>query len=107
MVTDEVLPLIRNENGAEARPITTGASLGAFLSANEYFKHPDLFRGVIAMSGSYDIRSYLDGYYDDNVFFNNPADYLPGLNDDHYLPILRQADARARQHQPERDQHHQ
>lgn len=92
-ITDEVLPLIRNENGEDARPITTGASLGAFLSANEYFKHPDLFRGVIAVSGSYDIRSYLDGYYDDNVFFNNPVDYLSGLNDDHFLPILRKADS--------------
>ena len=92
-ITEEVLPLIRNENGEGARPITTGASLGAFLAANEYFKHPDLFRGVIAMSGSYDIRSYLDGYYDDNVFFNNPVDYLSGLNDDHFLPILRKADA--------------
>src|SRR4029078_13531786 len=66
-ITDEVLPLIRNESGGDARPITTGASLGAFLSANEYFKHPDLFRGVIAMSGSYDIRSYLNVYYDHNV----------------------------------------
>lgn len=92
-ITDEVLPLIRNECGEEARPITTGASLGAFLSANEYFKHPDLFRGVIALSGSYDIRSYLDGYYDDNVFFNNPVDYLSGLDDDHFLPILRKADS--------------
>src|SRR5438309_7835718 len=92
-IVDEVLPLIRNENGADAQPITTGASLGAFLSANEYFKHPDLLRGVIAMSGSYDIRSYLNGFYDDNVFFNNPVDYLSGLNDDHFLPILRQADA--------------
>jgi esterase/lipase superfamily enzyme len=92
-ITEEVLPLIRNENGEDARPITTGASLGAFLAANEYFKHPDLFRGVIAMSGSYDIRSYLKGHYDDNVYFNNPADYLSGLNDDHYLPILRQADS--------------
>ena len=90
-ITDEVLPLIRKENGEDARPITTGASLGAFLSANEYFKHPDLFDGVIAMSGSYDIRNFLGGYYDDNVFFNNPVDYLSGLNDDHFLPILRQA----------------
>ena len=92
-ITDEVLPLIRNENGEDARPITTGASLGAFLSANEYFKHPDLFRGVIALSGSYDIRSYLDGYYDDNVYFNNPVDYLEKLDDDHYLPLLRKADS--------------
>jgi len=90
-ITDEVLPLIRNEAGPEARPLTTGASLGAFLAANAYFKHPDLFRGVIAMSGSYDVRSYLKGYYDDNVYFNNPADYLPNLNDDYYLPILQKA----------------
>lgn len=92
-ITDEVLPLIRKDSGAgDARPLTTGASLGAFLAANAYFKHPDLFRGVIAMSGSYDVRSYLNGYYDDNVYFNNPADYLPNLNDDYYLPLLQKAE---------------
>src|SRR5437588_4711415 len=92
-VADEVLPLIRRDTGQQdARPMTTGASLGAFLAANAYFKHPDLFRGVIAMSGSYDIKAYLHGYYDDNVYFNNPLDYLPNLNDDYYLPILRRAD---------------
>jgi esterase/lipase superfamily enzyme len=93
-ITAEVLPMIRKDTGhADARPLTTGASLGAFLAANAYFKHPDLFRGVIAMSGSYDVKSYLSGYYDDNVYFNNPADYLPNLNDDFYLPLLQKADA--------------
>jgi esterase/lipase superfamily enzyme len=93
-IMEEVLPLIRNDTGdPQARPITTGASLGAFLSANAYFKHPDLMRGVIAMSGSYDVRSYLKGYHDDNVYFNNPVSYLSNLNDDYYLPILRRADA--------------
>src|SRR4029079_3449345 len=92
-ITDEVLPLIRNENEERyAKPITTGASLGAFLAANQSFKHPALFRGTIPMSGGYDIRQYLDGHYDDNVYFNNPMDYLPNLNDDHYLPLLQQAD---------------
>ena len=93
-ITDEVLPLIRKDCGdGENRPLTTGASLGAFLSVNAYFKHPDLFRGVIAMSGSYDIRSYLQGHSDDNVYFNNPVDYLGNLDDDHFLPLLRKADA--------------
>lgn len=93
-ITDEVLPLVRNDTGNQgARPITTGASLGAFLSANAYFRHPDQLGGVIAMSGSYDIRSYLRGYHDDNVYFNNPAEYLPNLNDDHHLPRLRNAEA--------------
>jgi esterase/lipase superfamily enzyme len=29
------------------------------------------------MSGSFDIRSFLDGYYDNNCYFNNPVDFLP------------------------------
>ncbi len=91
-VTEEVLPLIRHETGGQ-KPVTTGASLGAYLSANAYFKHPDLLRGVIAMSGSYDVRSWFDGYFDDNVYFNNPVQYLPNLDDNHYLPALQRADA--------------
>ena len=92
-VTDEVVPLIRNECGPDARPITTGASLGALLAVNTYFKHPDLFRGVIAMSGSYDIYNYLESYYDDNVYYNNPMMYMKNLNDGYHLPRLRQADS--------------
>ena len=93
-LTQEVIPLVRQECGPDARPLTTGASLGALLSANTYFKHSDLFRGAIAMSGSYDIYTYLDkGYYDDNVYFNNPMMYLPKLDDDYHLPRLQQADS--------------
>jgi esterase/lipase superfamily enzyme len=92
-IMEEVLPLIRNECGPDARPLTTGASLGAFLAANCYFKHPEEFRGTIAMSGSYDVRSYLTDYYDTNVYFNNPMDYLRNLNDDYHLPLLQKADS--------------
>jgi esterase/lipase superfamily enzyme len=91
-ITDEVLPLIRDESGGQS-PITTGASMGAYLSANTYFRHPDVVRGMIAMSGSYDVRAYFNGYHDENVYFNNPVSYLPNLNDDYFLPRLRQADA--------------
>ena len=92
-INEEVIPFIRNEAGDGAQPITTGASLGAFLAANTYFKHSDNFRGTIAMSGSYDIHNYLDNYYDDNVYFNNPMMYLKELNDDYHLPRLQQADS--------------
>jgi esterase/lipase superfamily enzyme len=91
-ITDEVLPLIRNESGGQS-PLVTGASMGAYLSANTYFRHPDVIRGMIAMSGSYDVRAYFDGYHDEHVYFNNPVSYLPNLDDDYYLPRLRQADA--------------
>ena len=91
-ITDEVLPLIRNETGGQSS-LTTGASLGAYLAANAYFKHPDVLRGTVAMSGSYDVRSWFDGYHDDNVYFNNPVEYLPSLDDGYFLPRLRAADA--------------
>ena len=92
-IMEEVIPLIRNECGDDARPLTTGASLGAFLAANTYFRHPDQFRGTIAMSGSYDIRSYLRDYYDNNVYFNNPIQYVANMDDDYFLPILQKADS--------------
>ena len=93
-ILEEVLPLIRSGSGDDAKPLTTGASLGAYLAANTYFKHSDNFRGTIAMSGSYDIYNYLDkGYYDDNVYFNNPNMYLRNLDDDYHLPSLQNADS--------------
>lgn len=88
-VCNEVVPYIWNSCQSRLGIITTGASLGAFHSANQLFRRPDLFAGVIAMSGAYDIRGYYrSAHYDDNVYFNNPVDYLPNLNGD-YLNMLQ------------------
>jgi esterase/lipase superfamily enzyme len=89
-VTEEVLPLIRSDcKDPGALPIVLGISLGAYLAGNLFFKHSDLFGGAILLSGSYDIRSYLDGFHNDDVYFNNPVEYLPRLDDHYYLPTLR------------------
>jgi esterase/lipase superfamily enzyme len=90
-IEEEVVPYIRHVTGnATARSLTTGASFGAFHAANAFFRRPDLFTGTIAMSGFFDLsRSYLDGYHDDNVYFNNPAYYLPNLSGP-YLELLQQ-----------------
>ena len=89
-IEEEVVPYIRHVVGdPTARSLTTGASFGAFHAANAFFRRPDLFGGTIAMSGFYDLsRSYLDGYHDDNVYFNNPAYYVPNLSG-HYLDFLQ------------------
>ena len=88
-ITEEVMPFIWNHCSRETSVITTGASLGALHAANTFFRRPDLFEGTIAMSGSYDIKAYADGYYDDNCYFNSPVDYLPNLSDEHTLGALR------------------
>ena len=33
---------------------------------------------MFSMSGAFDITSFMDGHYDDNVYFHNPVDYLHG-----------------------------
>lgn len=90
-VENEVAPYIWNSCSGRQGIIGAGASLGAFHAANQLFRRPDIFDGVIAMSGVYDIRQYYDsnGYHDENIFFNNVAEYLPGLEDDYFLPLLR------------------
>ena len=90
-VTEEVVPFIHNHCKQHVPIVTTGASLGAFHSANTFFRRPDLFAGVIAMSGTYDLKSYSDGFYDYNCYFNSPADYLPNLNDEWQLSRMRQS----------------
>jgi esterase/lipase superfamily enzyme len=89
-IAREVVPYIYASCQSRVGIITAGASLGAFHCANQLFRRPDLFEGMIAMSGSYDIRGYYAGdYYDDNVYFNNPVDYLPDL-DNGNAALLRQ-----------------
>ena len=80
-VEEEVVPFIRQAcQTPDLRIATSGASFGAFHAANTLFRRPDLFDGVIAMSGFYDLGpDYLHGYSDDNCYFNNPAWYLPNL----------------------------
>ncbi len=58
-----------------------GPSFGGYLAANFAFKHPGKVSHLFSMSGAFDISSFLDGYHDDNVYFNNPVEYLPGNND--------------------------
>jgi esterase/lipase superfamily enzyme len=81
-VEEEVVPYIRHHCGDPgARAITTGASFGCFHAANCFFRRPDLFGGVIGMSGFYDLApGYLHGHADDHVYFNNPAWYVPNAH---------------------------
>lgn len=88
-VNHEVVPWIENDCNGKVDIYLSGASLGALHSANLFFRRPDLFAGFIAMSGSYDLKDYTKGYWDDNVYFNSPLDYLPKLEDENILNLMR------------------
>ena len=89
-LTEEVLPFIRNDcGGGDVKPIVMGISLGAYLAANVFFRHPDRFSGALLLSGSYDIRSFMKGFYNEDLYFNNPVDYLSHMGDGGDLHELR------------------
>ena len=88
-IIDEVVPYINESCGGNIPIITSGASFGAFHAANTFFRRPDLFAGVIGMSGFYDLKIYAEKYFDDNVYFNSPVDYLANLTDESILSQMR------------------
>jgi len=85
-VVDEVVPFIRRHCGDTVlKFLTTGVSMGAYHAVNFFFRHPDLFDTVIALSGLYRLNYFIGDYMDDNVYFNTPLAYLPNMNDPWYI----------------------
>jgi esterase/lipase superfamily enzyme len=91
-VEQEVIPYIRSRTSLKTPVITCGASLGALHAANLFFRRPDLINGTIAMSGVYDLTTYTDDYWDEDVYFNSPIHYLEGLSDEYYLSRIRSSE---------------
>ena len=88
-ITDEVAPFIRYmancANGWTGEPgiITFGCSLGATHAANLFFRFPEIFDGMLALSGIYTASYGFDGYMDEDVYRNSLVDNLAGLPADH------------------------
>ncbi len=90
-IEEEVVPHIRRVIGnPDARIATAGASFGAFHAANQLFRRPDLFDTLVAMSGFYDLRGdYLEGFMNDDAYFNNPFSYIENLGEGRTMDLLR------------------
>ena len=92
-VVAEVVPFIRDHcRSPELQVMANGCSMGAYHAVNFFFKHPDVFAGVIALSGLYRLDRSEFGLTADDlpaVYFNSPLSYLSGLTDDWYLERYR------------------
>lgn len=91
-IASEVVPFVHHHCRGWVPIATMGASMGAFHAANTLLKHPDVVKRCFAMSGVFDMKRFMDGYYDENFYFNNPVDYLPNLGDRWHLDNLRTCD---------------
>ncbi len=87
-ILHELLPFVRRKNEAGQLAVT-GCSFGGYHAVNFSFKHPDVVTACVSMSGAFDIHQFLDGYYDDDCYFNCPPDYLPNMDDEWFLSRYR------------------
>jgi esterase/lipase superfamily enzyme len=86
-ITLELVPYIKHlsgeRNGYDQGILTFGCSMGAMHAANLYYRRPDLFDSVFAISGLYDSQDFFGGYMDDLVYNNCPVNYLANMPADH------------------------
>ncbi|MCI8606752.1 MAG: esterase family protein [Hungatella sp.] len=99
-ITDEMVPFIRSmvneRNGWDGYPgiITFGCSLGATHAATLFFRRPDLFDGLLALSGIYTADYGFDGFMNGLVYENSPVHFLPNMPLDHpYIELYNKKKA--------------
>ena len=82
-IIDEVVPRIYVENTSRRLPIAAGCSLGGLHAAIVFFRRPDLFDGVLSLSGVYDAKFFTNGWMNDVLYDNSPLDFLANMPGDH------------------------
>lgn len=80
-VVDELIPSVRRDN---EQFIVTGCSMGGFHSGNFFFRRPDLFHTLLALSGLYHASYFFGSYSDELVYNNSPLDFLAQMPPEHY-----------------------
>lgn len=76
----EVAPFIQ-ERCQNQKIFTTGCSMGGYHAANFFFRHPDVFDGVICLSGVLRLKMFVGEYMDDLVYFNSPLYFMRNMTD--------------------------
>ena len=81
-IVNEVVPMIREISG-RSDIVAFGCSLGATHAVNLFFRFPDEFTGLLALSGIYTADYGFGGYMDEVVYRNSPVHYLSNMDPGH------------------------
>ncbi len=90
-IRHEMVPAIYADCGGKPLPIwAAGASIGAYNSVAAVTSFPDVFTRAIAMSGTYDLKRFLDGFHNEDVHAISPLLNLRYLDPNgEHLALLR------------------
>lgn len=86
-ITEEMVPFIKAEAyercGWQGGVTAFGCSLGASHAVNLFLRFPDLFDGLLALSGIYTSEYGFGGYMDEVVYQNSPVHYMANMPSHH------------------------
>lgn len=89
-IVHELLPAIRQDcNNPDIEIITAGASIGAFNALSTMCRNPHLVRAAVCMSGTYDMKRWMDGQHTFDYHVSSPLHFIPHLPDGPQLHTLR------------------
>lgn len=92
-IVEELVPYIKEENNIEFI-ILAGIDLGGYHALTTGLKYPGAFGKVIGISGIYDIKPFMDDFYNDDVYYSNPMDFVPNLNNHQTMKKVQDVDFR-------------
>ncbi|MFU8860008.1 MAG: alpha/beta hydrolase-fold protein [Cyclonatronaceae bacterium] len=92
-IMDEVIPFIREHSG-NSYLIITGIGMGAYHAVNFALKHPEMVNKVLAACGRYNIKPFFNDYFSNLLYYNNPIEYFPNLNDPEIIDQIKRIDIR-------------
>ncbi len=61
--------------------IVAGCSMGGYHAGNFFFRRPDLFDGIVSLSGLFHADYFFPGYDNELIYRNSPLDFLAGMSE--------------------------
>lgn len=77
-VREDLIPRALHETG-HSKLAVAGCSFGGYHAANIAFRYPELVGYLFCMGAAFDIRMQTDGYFDENIYYHNPIDFVVDL----------------------------
>lgn len=75
-IVDELIPQVSRGE----KLIVTGCSMGGYHAGNFLFRRPDLFSGIVSLSGLFHADYFFPNFSNDLIYRNSPLDYLANIN---------------------------
>lgn len=80
-IIEELIPQVSRGE----KLIVSGCSMGGYHAGNFFFRRPDLFDGIVSLSGLFHADYFFPQYNDALIYQNSPLDFLANISKSHLL----------------------